>query len=865
MSFEDVLREYQGRAVAQSYNAGFVVLSYLVSLIGAASTLELINRRTGLKGLFNHLLLLSSAVTMGGISIWCMHFIGNAAINLANGEPELQVEYSTGFTAISFFVPIIVLLAAFVAVGTNNRVSWWRVTVGGILCGATICGMHYLGNASITNYVCIYRPAYVVGAATISVVASIVALAMFFIFRAMWATSWWKRTISAVVLAGAVSGMHWCAAVGTRYRLVNIKSKKNKLSRSATVIIVIFLSLGACVIMAGLAILRARNMRRFALRAQQITLAAAVFHKDGRVLVDPDGLIPSTVVADSFLEKNTKEGFTIAHSLFHWMFQASRNWSGISRLINSMNYHLTQLRDSGYNKNGKRGVRLINDHGELIEEFDIIFRELFCVAAAALSNRLREDLTSVGVLWDEILQTGSGSKRTQGQHQPRPFSIDVNAIKADPGTTDVVKKGLDCQQEYSRGSLMFLVRRVDTDREAERLVSSGYRFADLHQVCDIIRSSMQIQTPGFEAKMWDMAAYADQQDRIPPGVHLGLFAIQPRVKLGFYVVVRKGTRNLLPSMALPINSIEKWQAEFLKQLQSLTVTELRQTLRDCSSRRSSEETKFAAQLCDAIEALREWIEEPFFEDAAFTPTIVRLHSQDGDGQAETFMIALRLVIPIHSMLSSPSCELVPLSFFRMRQVADQFQQRFMEDVHREFWRIFKRIGCPTDGPEDKQSGLSSKLRFFGSAEKSASSLSGHPLLSSESVQTSSTTDLRSPGDDRSQSLRIIDDSGQKNSHQPPPSYSGIMVSQEISINIKGIHSDTEAYRQPLEVQIPIGTKRLSDRTSLTESGIELRPMGHGGAKIAAVSQVSHIETRNGDLNNILSFVDVFFAEFVKSR
>jgi NO-binding membrane sensor protein with MHYT domain len=169
------------------------------------------------------------------------HFIGNAAINLANGEPELQVEYSSGFTAISFFVPIIVLLAAFVAVGTNNAVSGRRVTAGGILCGGAICGMHYLGNASITNYVCVYQPAYVVGAAMISIVASIVALAIFFIFRAMWATSWRKRAISAVVLAGAVSGMHWCAAVGTRYRLVTIKSKDNKLSRGATVIVVICL------------------------------------------------------------------------------------------------------------------------------------------------------------------------------------------------------------------------------------------------------------------------------------------------------------------------------------------------------------------------------------------------------------------------------------------------------------------------------------------------------------------------------------------------------------------------------------------------------------------------------------------------
>jgi hypothetical protein len=53
MSTEELLQRYQGHIVPQSYNAGFVALSYVVSLVGAGSTLELINRRTGLRGLFN--------------------------------------------------------------------------------------------------------------------------------------------------------------------------------------------------------------------------------------------------------------------------------------------------------------------------------------------------------------------------------------------------------------------------------------------------------------------------------------------------------------------------------------------------------------------------------------------------------------------------------------------------------------------------------------------------------------------------------------------------------------------------------------------------------------------------------------------
>jgi hypothetical protein len=44
---------WDGHVVPRSFDPGFVALSYVVSFIGAASTLELINRRTAPKGIFN--------------------------------------------------------------------------------------------------------------------------------------------------------------------------------------------------------------------------------------------------------------------------------------------------------------------------------------------------------------------------------------------------------------------------------------------------------------------------------------------------------------------------------------------------------------------------------------------------------------------------------------------------------------------------------------------------------------------------------------------------------------------------------------------------------------------------------------------
>lgn len=184
--------------------------------------------------------LLAASISMGGVAIWAMHFVGNLAIVLAEGQSQLQIAYSPGFTALSIFLPIGVLFQAFWVVGSIDNVDITRIILGSILAGFGVCGMHYLGQAGISNYDCIYIVPYVIGAGVIAVVASGIALGIFFLFKSSFTTSWWKRIISANVLAVAVSGMHWVGAVGTQYRLKIIDSK-NQFSGTSTVIVAIVL------------------------------------------------------------------------------------------------------------------------------------------------------------------------------------------------------------------------------------------------------------------------------------------------------------------------------------------------------------------------------------------------------------------------------------------------------------------------------------------------------------------------------------------------------------------------------------------------------------------------------------------------
>lgn len=156
---------------------------------------------------------------MGAIAIWGMYFIGNRATVIGEGADEWQLFYSPGYTTLSFFIPVLVLFIAFAVVGTSDeKLDYARIILGGTLAGLGVCGMHYLGQAGISNYNCVYAVSYVTGSAIIAIVASIAALGVFSYFRSSWDIRWWSRVVCALILATAVSGTHWVASVGTEYR-----------------------------------------------------------------------------------------------------------------------------------------------------------------------------------------------------------------------------------------------------------------------------------------------------------------------------------------------------------------------------------------------------------------------------------------------------------------------------------------------------------------------------------------------------------------------------------------------------------------------------------------------------------------------
>ncbi|KAK6839381.1 hypothetical protein PG987_005247 [Apiospora arundinis] len=760
---DDLLTRFTGHAVPVSFDPGFVILSYVVSLIGAGCTLELINRRTSLKGLYNHLLLVGAAVSMGGIAIWSMHYIGNRAIIILHDEPDLQIVYSFGITAASFFLPIFVLLLAFVAVGsTNDEVPWWRIACAGFLSGGAICGMHYLGNASITNYHCEYTLGNVVGASVIAVSASTIALSLFFVFRAAWTNSWPKKTGCMFLLAGAVSGMHWCAAIGTQYSLLDPSTAakgggSGGNSRTATTAVVIILSFVAVLIMLSAAVLTARTKRKYAHKAQLVTLAAAVFDRQGRILVSPDGLLPSEKITDAFPQKTHDDVFTTAHPLFHWMYRASRDWSSVSSLLPWMSDHITNLpRSSSGNSRGGPVRR----------------QDLFCLAAASLAGKMSEDVANAGTLWDEIFHTGVESRTPAAAAVPVPVPSmfqDLIAKGSSPGggadDASRLEKGLTAHRHdsYGQGCIMFLVRHVESDSAVAKLEAAGYRFADTHRVVDIIKSSMKIKTRHLEEKLRTMASYTPEEDGlVGPGVYVGVFAIRARMdRFGFDVLVDKQKRKSLPTGQLPYRKLEPWQLNVLSQLDGLGLQMLLIRLASAKDY-APREVEFATQLRRAINKLMAHFDDATADSATLSAKVVRLpcaprggEKGGGDGSACCSIITLQILLDIGANAESPKHCFIPLQLLKVHQLVldnSPHKAAFSRALHREMAAVI------SFAPSAPVTVINSQRDRQGSG--------GGPSLFGRT----------SPSSDHQKQQ-------QQHGRKPSLIFGGIMVSQEIAIQI----------------------------------------------------------------------------------
>lgn len=224
------------------------------------------------------------ATSFGAIGIWCMHFIGNRAIILGEGDPEIQLVYSPGYTILSVFLPIIGLTMAFsVAELTfqSSAIRWCLLVITGIFAGMSIVAMHYVGNFGASNYTLQYAPEFLAASMIIAVGDCLIVLVLFYKLREHWISHWWSRILCAMVLAGGVSAMHFTASTHCVYTLKDRHSQAALRSRNLQVIIAAVLCGAAALITLLVLLYRERLDRKNRTSSQKVVLACAMFDPDG--------------------------------------------------------------------------------------------------------------------------------------------------------------------------------------------------------------------------------------------------------------------------------------------------------------------------------------------------------------------------------------------------------------------------------------------------------------------------------------------------------------------------------------------------------------------------------------------------------
>jgi len=192
--------------VPVTYDPAIIALSVVIAIQGGYVSLMLARRLSSL-GLGpegwatagrRKALLAASALSLG-IGIWAMHFIGMLAVKL-----PVAVTYDLLWTLVSALVCVLVVgLGVFVA--SFGRLTPKRLAAAGLLMGAGIAIMHYVGMSALrANCLVSYSPPLVAASFGVAVAASGLALWLAF-----------SPTRRPHVMAGAacmglaISGMHY--------------------------------------------------------------------------------------------------------------------------------------------------------------------------------------------------------------------------------------------------------------------------------------------------------------------------------------------------------------------------------------------------------------------------------------------------------------------------------------------------------------------------------------------------------------------------------------------------------------------------------------------------------------------------------
>lgn len=394
---------------------------------------------------------------------------------------------------------------------------------------------------------------------------------------------------------------------------------------------------------------------------------------------------------------------------------------------------------------------------------------MFLVAAGDLADALQEPLQNIGILFEDIMSTGTMRKRSRRLFSRSPeLNLLDRTEQASP--TDL----------FGRGQLLFLVRRASR-QEAIKIQSAGYRFANVSNVIDFLARSMEVTQKELLPRLERMEAQAGKSNMLKPGVHLAIFGLRVMPKR-FEVLVRSDAKNLLPTMQLGlpkiVPQIEQWHLDIFNTLDNMNSVECKAkivTLRSHSN--TDDKDAFLQQLYGGVHELFRGMPDELRSDARLMARPFRApccSTPENPNPERAYVVAFRAILDMHQpIVLGQNCEFVSTKLFLCQQRSykdatdhDTFTRR----VRKEFAGLLEVIEFPqalsVSTRHHSMSHAGFLQRPFSRRPTAPSTPSRNRPASSEDIVSSDGSSSKNLGCDRS-------------TH----SFGGIHVSNEVSIDI----------------------------------------------------------------------------------
>ena len=195
------------------YTAGLVLVSVLISIAASYAALSLADRvraatTSGLRALW-----LSSGSLAMGTGIWSMHYLGMLSLRL-----PVPVYYYWPTVLLSLLLAIAASITALTVV-SDERLTVRRILAGGLLMGAGVGGMHYVGMAAMRSSAMEHYNPWTVALSLLGAVGfSWLALWIAFALRTPKREEG-MRAAASVVMGLGIASTHYIAMAGVRFYL----------------------------------------------------------------------------------------------------------------------------------------------------------------------------------------------------------------------------------------------------------------------------------------------------------------------------------------------------------------------------------------------------------------------------------------------------------------------------------------------------------------------------------------------------------------------------------------------------------------------------------------------------------------------